>query len=475
MTDSPLPYKILALAPFAPVPEKRFKPEFVRVDLYSMDEAVEKLSPVLYLPLPVDQSPDGAVTLKFRSIKDFKPESILKNDLQPVFKPKEKASPPVMPKKDERRASPIDDILSMVATPDSFPESAGRQDAADGSAMLQKIFSNPVFQKTEAAWRGLQTLVKKAEIKGFEKIRVSISSVSHESLETVLDAVKALPPEEIPNLVLIDLGFDNTLPSLENLEKIAGFADRMMLPACVWIRPEFFRINTWNRLYKIQYIKHHLDDMAYAKFRKLKTQAGAPWLMLLVNDFAVRPAHECEDSPLFVSPVWGMGTLCAETVSDSGWPMGFTKYNRYKLNDLALSVCDETNTASTRALFSEDRIMQFIEAGITPMVGVKNKDIAFIPKEASLAGDSIKFHMFINRVIESLLHLREKAVSDTPEDEIRSGLTHMFIRTGHDSPRKIEIKTSDNASNGRKVFHIAFMPPESVFKSSGDIEFSFIW
>ena len=125
---------------FLPVPEKRFKPEFVRVDLYSMDEAVEKLSPVLYLPLPVDQSPDGAVTLKFRSIKDFKPESILKNDLQPVFKPKEKASPPVMPKKDERRASPIDDILSMVATPDSFPESAGRQDAADGSAMLQKIF-----------------------------------------------------------------------------------------------------------------------------------------------------------------------------------------------------------------------------------------------------------------------------------------------------------------------------------------------
>ncbi len=475
MNPTPLPYKILALAPFAPMLEERFKPWFVQVDLYSMDEAIEKLSPVLYLPLPVDQCPEGAVTLKFKSIKEFKPASILKNYLQPAFRIKEKASPPVMPGKDERPVSPIDDILSMVATPDSSLESTGRHDAGDGSAMLKEIFSNPDFQKTESAWRGLQTLIKKAEIKGFEKIQVSISSVSHKCLETVLDAIEALPYDEIPNLVLIDLGFDNTQPSIENLEKIIGFADRMLLPVCLWIRPEFFSIENWNRLHKIQYIKHHLDDMAYAKFRKLKTLSGAPWLMVLANSFAVRPAHEYEDAPLFVSPVWGLGTLCAESVTDSGWPMGFTKYNRYKLNDLALSVCDETNTASTQALFSDDRIMQMVEAGITPIAGSKNKDIAFIPREASLSGDSIKFQMFINRVIESLLHLREKTVSDEPEDDIRAALTHLFTQTGHPGPSNIEVIKSGKASAEEKIFHISFVPPETVLLNSGKIEFTFAW
>ncbi len=80
MNKTLLPYKILALAPFAPVPDAKFKPEFMAVDLFSVDEAIEKVSPVLYLPLSEDLCSEGAVTLRFESIKDFKPKSILKNN-----------------------------------------------------------------------------------------------------------------------------------------------------------------------------------------------------------------------------------------------------------------------------------------------------------------------------------------------------------------------------------------------------------
>lgn len=465
MTPFPLPYKILALGPFAPVPEDSFKPEFIRVDLYSIDEAIERLSPVLYLPLPPDQCPEGAVTLKFKSMKDFKPEAIAQQA-------------PMQEKHPEKsKATAIDDILSMVATPDSSTQrgQGGQQPDSRTSSILQTIFSTPEFQKIEGAWRGLQALVKKAGIKGFGKIQVTISSVSHPSLDVVLNAIETLPYAEIPNLVLIDLGFDNTLPSIENLEKIIGFADRMILPVCVWMKSEFFRIQGWGRLYKIQYIKNHLDDISYAKFRKLKLLAGAERVMVSANGFFIRPAHGCENAQPSVSSVWAMGTLCAKAVSATGWPMEFTRYDTHKIDDLALSVCDGNNTAATQALFSEDRIMQLIESGITPLVGIKNQDMAIIPKEASLTGDSMKFQMLINRIVELMLHLKQEIISHQPQDEIRSALIQIFTQTRHPAPSNLEITESGNASENGKIFHISFLLPKTMTVGSERIEYSFAW
>lgn len=476
----------MVLGPFAPVPEEKFKPDFVQVDLYSIDEAIEKISPVLYIPLPLDICPEGAVTLKFKRIKDFKPESIIKNNSYITSLSKTKASSQIKAQKNKPAQSgkeeknKIDDILSMVAGPEIVSDTSSdsllkkNQTDSDASLIIREIFSSREFQKTESAWKGLQNLIKKADIKGFEKICVSISSVSHNSLETILDEIASLPQDEIPNLVLIDLGFDNTMPSIELLEKTAQFTDTMLLPACVWIKPEFFRIENFNQIHKIPYIKNHLDDVSYAKFKKLKALPGAAWLMAGCNSFAVRPAYDFEEGPLLVSPVWGIGTLCAKAVNHAGWPMGFTRYNTNRIEDLAMVNYNGKNTASTQALFSEDRIMQLVEAGITPVVGMKNKDFAFTPKEASLAGDSIKFQMFINRIIESLINIRKKRVSDNiPEDDIKTALVELFKQTGYNPPEDIVVIDGSNALDDQKVFNISFRPPESLISCSGKIKFTF--
>jgi len=474
----------MALAPFAPVPEDKFNPEFVPVDLHSIDTAIEKISPVLYIPLPAEFCPEGAVTLKLKRIKDFKPASIIKNNSYLSSLSKEKKSAPVIKQNKEPAQSGkeektrIDDILSMVATSDSSSDTLSEKKQTDLNtpAIIREIFSNQVFQETESAWRGLQSLVKKADIKGFKKISVSISCISHSSLENVLKKMEQLPYDEIPNLVLIDLGFDNTLPSIELLEKIIHFTDRMLLAACVWIKPGFFRIGHFNQLHKIPYIKNYLEDASYAKFKKLGTLSDREWLIANCNSFAVRPANEFEDLPLFVSPVWGMGTLCAKAVNNEGWPMGFTRYNTNRLDDLAMISLDEKTTASTRALFSEDRIMQLVEAGITPLAGMKNKDIAFIPKESSLAGGSIKFQLFINRVIEMLIHLRaEETAGESIEDVISSALKNIFLQTGHSPPDDVSVIRGSNALDDQKVFNISFTPPEPVIAGHGKIEFSFAW
>ena len=483
MADSVPAYKILALGPFAPVPDEKFKPDFVKLDLYSIDEALEAMAPVLYLPLPVELCSEGALTLKFNKIKDFKPSAIIKNNsFLKSFSEKKKNAPGKAQRVDAdkisaKKSDAVDDILSMVEVSDTPSEASSKGKGTDSeiSSLMQEIFSNKEFQKTESAWRGIQNLVKQAQIKGFNKISVSVSPVSRNSLEHVLNAVESLSYDEMPNLILIDLGFDNTMPSIELLEKVIQFVDRMMIPACICFKPEFFRIDDLNKLNKISYLKNHLEDISYAKFRKLKKLAGASRLIATCNSFAVRDANEFEDQPLSASSVWATGTLCAKAVNETGWPMGFTRYNTYTVDNLPMFRSDERNTASIQALLPDERIIQLVEIGITPAVGAKNKDFIFIPKETSFAGESIKFQMFFNRIIEAIINIKEQKESDlTPEQGIKTALIELFAKTGHDSPENISVIAQDD-SYDQKVFLISFLPPSSVIVSSDMIEFTFIW
>lgn len=484
MADTVSPYKILALGPFAPVPDGKFKPDFVKLDLYSIDETINTIAPVLHLPLSSGLCSEGALTLKFSRIKDFKPDSIIKNNsfLKSLSEVK-KDVPKKMQESDVIHASikksdAVDDILSMVAAPDTSSNIYHGKTSTDGeiSGIMQEVFSDSEFQKTESAWRGVQALVKQAQIKGFHKISVSISSVSHNSLEYVFDAVESLPIDEMPNLILIDLDFDNTMPSIELLGKLIQFADQMMIPVCISLIPAFFRIDDFNQLDKLSYINNYLGDVSYAKFRKLKEMAGASWLIANCNKFAVRDPNKFEDQPLFVSSVWATGTLCAKSVNETGWPMGFSRYTAYTVDNLPMFRSNTKGMSSTQALFSDERIIQLNEAGITPVVGAKNKDFVFIPKETSLAGESIKFQMFFNRIVESIINIREQRKSGlTPIEGIKKAITDIFIQSEHDKPENISVIKENNDMQDQNVFLISFIPPASVIAGSKMVEFTFLW
>jgi len=484
MADGIAAYKILALAPFAHVPDGKFKPDFVKLDLYSIDGAVESIAPVLYLPLSSGLCSEGAVTLKFSKIKDFKPDSIVKNSsfLKSLSKVAIDSSGKI-PRADTKKISTkksdaVDDILSMVEVADTPSDISHGEKGTDSkiSNIMREIFSNIEFQKMESAWRGVQNLVKQADIKGFNKISVSISPVSHNSLENILNKVESLSGEKIPNLILIDLGFDNTLPSIKLLEKVVEFADKMMIPVCIDLKPEFFKLNDFNQLNKLSYISNYLEDVSYAKFRKLKELSGASWITANCNRFAVRDANEYEDQPLSASSVWAAATLCARSVNETGWPMKFAGYNRYFVDNLPMFHPDEKNSASAQALFSDEKIIQMVEAGVTPVVGAKKKDFVFIPKETSLSGDSIKFQMFFNRILETLINIKkEPEDSDlTLGDSIKTNLTGLFVKTGHDKPEDISLIKQDTASQGQQVFLISFTPPASVLPGSKKVKFTFV-
>ena len=192
-----------------------------------------------------------------------------------------------------------------------------------------------------------------------------------------------------------------------------------------------------------------------------------------------RTAFFREPAPLWISPVWALGTLIAKSVSAYGWPSRFTDYRRIALEDLAVHSVEDEGAMSTETLFSEDRILQFTEAGILPLAGILRKDRAILPKEALLSGGSLKFQLFMNRVFGFLFSLRaDMGAAVDPahlEAQLTDALSDLFRRTGHEPPEDLSITAGPADTEDALRLSIAFTPPASVLPALERLAFSFLW
>lgn len=351
-----IPFTICALAPLCPRSEPAVGTDPVMIDLYSLDDVLEKLTPTVYIPVFREHCPSGGLTLQFSSMKDFKPERIVRNNeyLKSIdaisryiaealnrgkssaqIAGKIKADWPQAalvidmtdtetPPPKNREKSQVNDILSMVATTSissrsSAPAGPRRWKARYDeiiSSILETIFNNTDFKICEAAWRGVELLLRQGTIKEGSGLKLRLVPVLPDGLEQVLEQLADDFASDPPNLFLIDVPFDNTPRSIGLMEKIISVAETLMSPTVFWITPGFFHLDTWQELSRVPYIKHHIDDAAYAKWRKLADMPGAEWTAITCNRFLTRAPYGQNDSttkwpfretePLWISPAWAL-------------------------------------------------------------------------------------------------------------------------------------------------------------------------
>ena len=524
-----VPFTILALAPTGPHADHPFTLEIVPTDLFSLDEAIEALGPRFRVSLPARLCPEGQLTLHIRSMKGFKPDSLVQEApyLKSLYeagrlidegvasgRPAEqiaerlKSQWPDLPldlsisqgKPQSRVQSPVDDILAMVAIPqgpggethsssESSPRSWRAQVDRLLASLLEHIFANGEFRTYEAAWRGIEVLLKQGQVKEGGGIEVKIVPVGMDSLEEALDMLMAVLPSDIPNLVLIDLPFDTTPRCIDLLEKVAAFAESMLVPTVGWITPRFFNLERWEDLGKLPYIGHHLEDAAFAKWRKLREHSASSWMAVTCNRFLSRYPYGEGNSPrkvsfqekerLWISPVWALGALVAQSVSKYGWPSRFTDYSNVRLEQLALHELPGERPISTEMSLSENRLMELIEAGLTPLFGMLNKDIAFIPKATMVAGDSLAYQLFITRFLGFLFWCREhlgnaESGMDIARD-VKNAISLFFQKSSGEPPVDLTVVAGQTDEDGSIPLHISLTPPRSILGGEQKLELTFDW
>lgn len=523
-----IPFTILALTPVSPVSDIYNKSHLTTLDMFTLNEAMENIDLRLFVPVAQKLCREGALTIRLKSIRDFKPDSLIKNNeyLKSVYEAgsfikqavsnglsatsiagRLKTDWPFLPfdmdtgtphKSPAKQTGMVDDILSMVATPES-PDSSTtdtgkpRQWKAQIdnllASLLESVFNNEDFRTCEAAWRGIELLLKQGQVKESDGVRLKIMPVSPKNLESVLEKIIDELISEPPNLVLIDLPFDSSPKSTGLLKKIAVFADTMLAPTLCWIDTRFFHLNNWNELEKVPYLKHYLDDASYAKWRKLKELPGADWLSFTCNRFLTRfpygPNNNPgtvffqEKDPLWISPVWALGALTAQSIATFGWPCRFTDYMSISLKDLAVLDFGDTIPTPTEMILSEDRLAEFIEIGITPVQGIAGKDIAFTPRETTLGGSSLKYQFFTSRILTFLWWYRdnmdEEKMSGDLCTNIKDALSLFWEKTGYSPPEDLEITAEEAVERKPVNIRIGMTPPTSVLPGGRRLEMTFLW
>ena len=517
-----MPFKVLALAPFRPQEENPWRHEPIRIDKMNVDRAIEDLGLSLYIPLPKNLCASGGLSIRCQKLKDFQPDRLiethpfLKNLLEArnfaegagaqglseeevygrlrgwpdlpsaieIERPKPKTA---------RSSSPVDDILKMVALPEesASPTAAAQSFSAQVDSILQQIlghiFASEEFKNLESVWLGLRTFLRQGKVDG--AITLEIVPVSRETLEETLTHLTAVLIESLPSLVLLDLPLDNSPRSLELLEKIALFAETLMVPTIFWITPKFFYLNSWQELPKLPFIPHYLEEQAFAKWRRLQGTPSAKWIAATCNRFLGRYPYGPENKPglvrfeeregLWSSPVWAAGSVISQSVLKNGWPTRFTEWPNTRLENLALHSLDGDKFLPTEVFLSEDRIDQFIRGGIIPLVATYNKDMAFIPSETTVAGASLSYLLLLSRITQFLFWCKENFEKDLEGADIEKNLTKAFFlfweKTGHPHPQNLSISASKPKPEKPIIVRIVIEPSRQILPSGEKVELELNW
>jgi hypothetical protein len=524
-----MPFTILALAPFMPVPEPPGFPSGNRgayvVPVETVNDALRTLAPSFRLTVPKELCPEGSVTYCPARVRDLSPDGMVEcvpylkslNDArgfiekgiaqgvsaldladglkgQWPYLPLDLSFEPAVPQTE--RDTVLDDIFSMVAT--KGPQRAAPMAGAgpmewkrqiDGllARLLESLYGNESFRVFEAAWRGLETIMKKGPAGGSHTTHVAIVPVSVGDLASTLDAIAERSASEPPGLVLVDLPFDNSIVSIDLLEKVALFAQDVLTPVVAWMTPRFLNLESWRDLHRLPYLKTHLENAAYAKWKKLCSGPGGQWLAIACNRFLARSPYGEEPQPQtlvfrenavpWVSPVWAVGALAAQSTERYGWPSRFTDTENIRLDDLGLIPYEGEGRASTEAVIPVDRIRQFGEIGITVLSGTAMKDLAFVSSAKTVSGESLPFQIFFSRLVGALIRLRELTGMDAGMDDaelrLKEALSVFFRQTGGDPPPDLSVQFLE--TNDGWTVKIGFTPPRSALPGSGRFVFDFSW
>lgn len=145
----------------------------------------------------------------------------------------------------------IQALIKSIATTGHVPSVTPGQSAAlstvelEIASLLRSILHNPAFQAVEAAWRGLDLLVR--EFGGEENIKLFLVDVSKDELAADLKSQENLRQTALFKILrekpwaafVIDSIYSDSLADLESLGRLAKLAASLSAPACAAVSSRF--------------------------------------------------------------------------------------------------------------------------------------------------------------------------------------------------------------------------------------------
>ncbi len=376
----------------------------ILVDCDSVDEAMKKLR--ARVRIPVDER---HLEIEFGSLEAFHPDQLF--ETVPIFDDLRDAlqSPAPRPSPGKRAAMPAEDFVSgslldqIVAGTDplqSFidktiaPYTVAKESVADkqwkqrvqgmASDALNALMHHPNFQRVEAAWRGLDFLVRTVETS--PQLKVYMLDVSLDELREFPQGLqKLLSPEMKWALLLADFVFAPTVPDIELLARLSLMAARAEAPLLAQASDHVLGCRS---IADTPYTEDW--NLEQPMWEELRDFPESSWLGLAMPSFMGRLPYgrntastECfafeeigsesrHSDYLWCNAAFAAGALIARSFSESAWKMRLGDYRT--LDHMPMHVRGDELVPGAEVLLTQSAVESMIEHGVMPLIARKDGD-----------------------------------------------------------------------------------------------------
>ncbi|WP_321405204.1 type VI secretion system contractile sheath domain-containing protein [Maridesulfovibrio sp.] len=479
------PFKILVLAPFSPALETD-NPPCINTDPFSIDQALAQLNPSLDIPLNRNIFPTASINISISKLADFRPKNISRT---PEFKNiisrmTENVLPQPQTKQSPQESAVLDDILAMVSSGEQEQESFGSPEKQDRpkNELLKAIFTDPVFRKMEAAWRGLELPARQLSSGCRVNVEFNLIPISESNLIPVLDRLNRESAEVPPGLILLDMDLSNSPRSIDKLEKIMTFSESMLTPAIIGFGPQFLGLENWAETDKLPFIPSLLEGPEYGRWKTLRQQTSAGWIMACAGQIMGRTMHIpeagydntslSERGPLWTSSVWAVAALCTRSLAENDRATLFGNHSSTRLEGLPLAEGPRPSPVSPP--LGTERIKDFRLAGLNVLAF--NGDQAFLLGAVSIDGGPLNLRLYLSRLIHFLILLsteKRKEFIDL-EPQLTKTVSLFLQQQGYPAPQDLSIKKGEPSAETIPL-EITITPGSEILPGNAPISFGFNW
>lgn len=352
------------------------------------------------------------------TVSDSSPETASESDEDTFAQLLGEPTPPQKPQpQPPSPASPLDDLIQKAVAPHLDTQPATWQPTAlataeaELSTRLRTVLHHPDFQALEAAWRGVDLLMRRIESQ--EEIRLLILDISLAELQADLSpevdpdtsALFRLLRDKQPNLLLGNFTFGQSSDDLRILRAIGDLTAHLSSTFVASAAPGLLGCESFADHPDPDDWTHPLPDDMETAWKELRDSAHAAHVGLTAPRFLLRPAYGKAGEPIDTFPfeelpgippheafLWSHGsTLIACTVIDAiqFGDTNLSDFNGGEVGEMPIHLFtqdgEKVAQCHAEAWLTERAQTRMLQRGVSPISAVKGSDRALISPLVSVA------------------------------------------------------------------------------------------
>ncbi len=377
------------------------------------------------------------------------------------------------------------------------------------SDQFDEILHNPKFQELESAWRGLTLILENVDFP--DKVHFEILNVEKERFLKEFDD-KIFQNEyddvcEVPlSVILADYDFTQSPGDIALLKKMAEKSQILQVVFVSHFSTDFFGMRNILHLVAMPNLYSRLVSPIQLEWKNFMQDQSSRWVCMTMNRFLGRGLYGQDmfaeifdykekadaghpDNYLWIRPLWLMGLILARSFANSGSCLSISglglggEFIGLPTRDFPKNRTENIKI-STETILTDDKVWSFLHAGVTPLNGIDNANLAYFPLSTNVyrAGgvtlhSTLAYHLFIGHVFHRYFRVHKQIPSGSNPEQITKFVQDKIFELiapygGENADETVVVNvTPSEGENNIYIVNILVKPKLQI--ETKDVEFTF--